>query len=47
MIIAIATTATIAVALAASLRSGRRMIAPHGYNNRYTDATAARRDHLG
>ncbi len=48
MIVAIAITITIATALGASLRSGRNgLIARHGYNNRYNDATAAREDHLG
>jgi hypothetical protein len=49
MLIATAITATIIYALAISLRGGRRgpLIAEHGYNNVYSDATAARRDHLG
>jgi hypothetical protein len=49
MLIATAVTALIVYALGLSVRGGRRgpLIAEHGYNNRYTDATGARRDHLG
>jgi hypothetical protein len=49
MLIATAVTALIVYALGYSLHGGRRgpLIAEHGYNNRYTDATAARQDHLG
>ncbi|HEX3510506.1 MAG TPA: hypothetical protein VHT27_05335 [Solirubrobacteraceae bacterium] len=49
MLIATAITATIIYALVYSLRGGRGgpLIAEHGYNNVYSDARAARRDHLG
>jgi hypothetical protein len=49
MLIAIAVTVTIAYALGYALHGGRQgpLIARHGYNNRYSDASAAREDHLG
>jgi hypothetical protein len=49
MILAILTTAVIVWSLGFSFRSGRRdgTINEHRYNNRYSDATAARQDHLG
>jgi hypothetical protein len=49
MLIAIAVTVTITYALGYALHGGREgpLIDRHGYNNRYTDATAARQDHLG
>jgi hypothetical protein len=50
MILALLTTAVIVWSLGFSFPSGRRrdgMINEHRYNNRYSDATAARQDHLG
>jgi hypothetical protein len=49
MLIAIAITATITCALGYSLHGGREgpLISRHGYNNRYSDASASRQDHLG
>lgn len=49
MLVAIIITLLIVVALAYSMQSSRRdgLIDDHGYNNRYSDAPAARRDHLG
>ena len=48
MLLAILTTVIVVAGLGASLRSGRRggLIAEHGYNNRYNDASAAREDAL-
>jgi hypothetical protein len=49
MLAAILITLLIGVALGGALRAGRGdgLIANHTYNNRYSDATAARDDHLG
>jgi hypothetical protein len=49
MFSAIFVTTIVIFALGFSLRSGRdgASIARHPYNNRYTDATAAREDHIG
>ena len=49
MLTAIAVTALITYALGYSLNGGRQgpLITRHGYNNRYSDASAARQDHLG
>ena len=48
MLFAILVTLIILVALGHSLRTGRGDdISRHPYNNRYNDASAARRDHLG
>ena len=49
MLPAIATTLIITVALGVSLQSEKRrgLIAEHSYNNRYNDASGARKDHLG
>jgi hypothetical protein len=49
MLTAILTPLAIVVALAYALRSGRdgQAIIHRPYNNRYNDASGARRDHLG
>jgi len=49
MFSAILITLLIGAALGNALRAGRGdgLIATHRYNKRYTDATAAREDHLG
>jgi hypothetical protein len=49
MLTAILTPLAIVVALAYALRAGRNgeTILHRPYNNRYNDASAARRDHLG
>ena len=49
MLSAILIALLIGAALGNALRAGRGdgLIATHRYNNRYTDATAARDDHLG
>jgi hypothetical protein len=49
MLLAIIVTLLIVGALGYGLRSERNgeLISRQPYNNRYTDATAARQDHLG
>lgn len=49
MLIAIIITILIATTLAYAMRSSQRggAITPRPYNNRYSDAAAAREDHLG
>jgi hypothetical protein len=49
MLSAILITLLIGAALGNALRAGRGdgLIGKHRYNKRYTDATAARDDHLG
>jgi hypothetical protein len=49
MLMAILITLILVAALGYALGSGRgeQTILRRPYNNRYTDATAARRDHLG
>jgi hypothetical protein len=49
MLSAIFITLLIGAALANALRAGRGdgLIGRHRYNNRYSDASAARDDHLG
>lgn len=49
MLTAILITVIVVAALGAALRSGRResSILRRPYANRYNDASAARRDHLG
>jgi hypothetical protein len=49
MLTAILTPLAIVVALAYALRAGRdgQTIIHRPYNNRYSDAAGARRDHLG
>lgn len=49
MLLGIVITALLMLGLAGALRSERRggLIARRPYNNRYSDAAAAREDHLG